>query len=176
MTAKSRSFFKHLLWRRCGGFTLLEVLIVVVISVMVTAFAVPSFRRAQNKNKNLAATGVLLDLGNAVRMMRVAFPGLDFSGQVTSSHMTIPTQACIDNPSSSCAINYMFYQKYLTTIPLTGNTVKGYAVYVCGRGGGGGSCCAAGRAASMQNTVNDDQYPSSKCAWLDNSGILGNNY
>lgn len=161
---------------RKRGFTLLEVLIVVVIAVMVSAFAVPSFKRSQARNKNLAATGVLMDLGNAVRQMRAAFPDLDFSGQVVAASMSAPSQACVDNPTGACALNYMFYQKYIAPIPLSGNTVKGYAFYVCGKAGGGGGCCSSGRVATMQNTVNDAQYPSAKCAWLDNTGILGNTY
>ena len=53
-----------------NGFTLLEVLIVVVIAVSVAAFAVPAYKKTQEKNKYLAAQGVLLDLGTAVRALR----------------------------------------------------------------------------------------------------------
>lgn len=158
------------------GFTLLEVLVVVVIAVMVSAFAVPSFKRSQSRNKNSTATGILMDIGNATRVMRADFPNLDFSGQVTSAHFSA-ANACLDKPTNACAINYMFGKKYLMTIPFDGsNTVKGYKFYVCGKGGGGGGCCTNERAATMQNTVSGDFYPTDKCAWVDNSGLLGNNY
>ena len=52
------------------GFTLLEVLIVVVIAVSVAAFGVPAYKKSQERNRYLAAQGVLMDLGNAVRTFR----------------------------------------------------------------------------------------------------------
>ena len=39
------------------GFTLLEVLIVVVIAVSVAVFAVPAYKKTQDKNRYLAAQG-----------------------------------------------------------------------------------------------------------------------
>lgn len=53
-----------------SGFTLLEVLVVVVIAISVTAFAVPAYKKTQEHNNYLAAKGVLLDVGSAVRALR----------------------------------------------------------------------------------------------------------
>ena len=52
------------------GFTLLEVLIVVVIAVSVAAFAVPAYKKSQDRNRYMAAQGALIDLGNGVRALR----------------------------------------------------------------------------------------------------------
>ena len=49
------------------GFTLLEILIVVIILASVLAFALPAYKRTQDRNLYTAATGVLIDLGNAVQ-------------------------------------------------------------------------------------------------------------
>ena len=49
------------------GFTLLEILIVVIILASVLAFAFPAYKRTQDRNLYTAATGVLIDLGNAVQ-------------------------------------------------------------------------------------------------------------
>ena len=54
------------------GFTLLEIMIVVVIAVSVAAFAVPAYKKAQDRNRYLAAQGVLIDLGNGIKMLREA--------------------------------------------------------------------------------------------------------
>ena len=52
------------------GFTLLEVLIVVVIAVSVLMFAAPAYRRAQDRSMYLAAQGVLVEVASAVQALR----------------------------------------------------------------------------------------------------------
>lgn len=51
-----------------GGFTLMEMLVVVVVAVAVTAFAVPMYKKAQERNDFLVAQGILVDVYNAVAM------------------------------------------------------------------------------------------------------------
>lgn len=53
-----------------NGFTLLEILVVVVITISITAFAVPAYKKAQERNKFLAAKGVLQDVGQATVALR----------------------------------------------------------------------------------------------------------
>ncbi len=52
------------------GFTLLEILIVVVIAAAVLMFAAPAYRRAQDRGMYLAAQGVLIDVASAVQSLR----------------------------------------------------------------------------------------------------------
>lgn len=52
------------------GFTLVEVLFVLVIVAAVMAFAVPSYKRTKDRAAYDAATGILVDLGNAVQAMK----------------------------------------------------------------------------------------------------------
>ena len=48
------------------GFTLVEILFVLVIAAGIMLWAVPSYKRAQERSRYEAATGVLLDVGSAV--------------------------------------------------------------------------------------------------------------
>ncbi len=119
-----------------NGFTLLEVLIVVVIAVSVAAFAVPAYKKTQEKNKYLAAQGVLLDLGTAVRAIRAElptsqkFPSGSSPEQVTTSwHSTASPN---DEITASNAKNEIFRRQYMAPIPFdSSNTYKGYSFYVC---------------------------------------------
>ncbi|MBR2082653.1 MAG: type II secretion system protein [Elusimicrobiaceae bacterium] len=48
------------------GFTLVEILFVVLIAAGVIAFSMPAYKRMQERSAYNAATGTLLDVGNAV--------------------------------------------------------------------------------------------------------------
>ncbi len=63
------------------GFTLVEVLFVLVIVAAVMAFAVPSYKRTKDRAAYDAATGILVDLGNAVQAMKrdLTMQGYSFS-------------------------------------------------------------------------------------------------
>ena len=56
------------------GFTLLEVMLVVLIAVLVTMAAVPAYKRNQDRNRYMAASGVLMELGTAIRIAQEEFP------------------------------------------------------------------------------------------------------
>lgn len=58
------------------GFTLLEVLVVVMIAAVVTMFAVPAYKKAQDKNRFMAASGVLVDLANGAKMFHADYPSI----------------------------------------------------------------------------------------------------
>ncbi len=59
------------------GFTLVEILFVVIIAAGILAFAVPAYKRSQEYSEYQAATGFLMAIGNAVQTARAevgAFP------------------------------------------------------------------------------------------------------
>lgn len=58
-----------------NGFTLIEVMIVVVIAVTVAAFAVPAYKRSMERNKFMAAEGKLIELSSALRNVQQMFGG-----------------------------------------------------------------------------------------------------
>ena len=133
--------------QRERGFTLLEVLVIVVIALSVTVFAVPAYKKTQDLNNYSAAQGVLLDLGSAVRnlQMDVHSAGkadwpLDTSIQVTSSWQdttntvyqdiaaTHKTVAEINDPTN---YRYALFATYMAPIPFTSNMYKGFKFYIC---------------------------------------------
>lgn len=52
------------------GFTLVEILFVLVIMAGIVAYAVPSYKRAKERSRYEAATGTLLNVGNAILSLR----------------------------------------------------------------------------------------------------------
>lgn len=134
-----------------SGFTLLEVLIVVVIAVSVAAFAVPAYKKTQEKNKYLAAQGVLLDLGSAVRALRAdmstgSFPSRSVPAQVFKDWYS--SDAPADEINSSNAQNELFRRKYMAPIPFdSGSTYKGFSFYVCTQGRASSAYCCDNNSA-----------------------------
>lgn len=57
------------------GFTLIEIMIVVVIAVSVAAFAVPAYKKSMDRNKFMAAEGKLIELSTALRNVQQMFGG-----------------------------------------------------------------------------------------------------
>ena len=52
------------------GFTLMEMLIVIIIISVMVVFATPAYKRAQARAKYQASLGTLVQLGAAVQMLR----------------------------------------------------------------------------------------------------------
>lgn len=154
----------------CGGFTLLEVLIVVVIAVVVTMFSVPAYKKSQDKNRYMAASGVLIDIANAARMMKADYPDLNVTVTLDGNAQG----TCPEEPTSDNALLFMQCHKYLNTIPFTsGSTYLGYS-FALGTGGGalcGNSCKPSGAVACMSGSNLISEYA---CAWVDKSGQLHN--
>lgn len=141
------------------GFTLLEVLIVVVIAVSVAVFAVPAYKKTQDKNRYLAAQGVLMDLGNGLRTLQsegYAFPSS--AQQVTYSNMngTLAADALI---SSSNYQRALVARKYMSPIPFDNTSTsiyKGYKFYACPVNTASSSNCCnknAGVVACMEDST-----------------------
>ncbi len=128
------------------GFTLLEVLVVVVIALSVAVFAVPAYKKTQDLNNYTAAQGVLLNLGSAVRNLQMDASAAgkddwpkDNSVQVTASwqnaanatdpdivskHKTVAELETADFP-------YALFAMYMAPIPFTNEMYKGFKFYVC---------------------------------------------
>lgn len=69
------------------GFTLIEVMIVVVIAVTVAAFAVPAYKRSMERNKFMAAEGKLIELSSALRNVQQMFGGYSCPNITTPEDM-----------------------------------------------------------------------------------------
>lgn len=160
------------------GFTLLEVLIVVVIAVSVAAFGVPAYKKSQERNRYLAAQGVLMDLGNAVRTFRQdlrinciaegkslkTFPYTASAAQLLSSWQTTTQESEFCSLTSNAAMGAaMFTRKYMAPISFTsGSTFKGYSFFLCPQNTSSSSyCCGSDSSvvACIRNTS------SSNYAW-----------
>ncbi len=151
------------------GFTLLEVLIVVVIAVSVAAFGVPAYKKSQERNRYLAAQGVLMDLGNAVRTFRQDLriscmssgsAGKNFptSAVLLRSNLQNTTQEgdFCSLTSNASMVSAMFTRKYLAPIQFaTGTDVyKGYSFYICPQNSSSSSYCCGGDSSVVACTRN----------------------
>lgn len=153
-----------------GGFTLLEVLIVVVIAVLVTMFAVPSYRRAQERNRFLSATGVLMEVANAASMLHENYPDINYSASLTANSSSAGT--CPEEPTSSNVLRFLQCRKYLSEIPFSNRTYQGYSFKISTQGTATCTGCGGQGWACMYNTsALQKQY---KCAYIDKSGNLHN--
>lgn len=155
------------------GFTLVEILVVVVIALSVMAFAVPAFKKTQERSRYLAAKGILLDLGSAVVSMQSAM-SMEGGGSFPSSKTQI-TDAISgetsylgqlkDYSSDGDLAKAMFSRKYLNPIPfdIGKNTYKGYSFYACSSSvfkcpDSGLVCCTSKSVACMCNQSVSAQY------------------
>ena len=126
------------------GFTLVEVLFVVLIAAGVIAFAIPAYKRVQERSDYNAAMGTLLDIGNAVNSLKrdlktstntnVTFPtGTNTSFNITTATGSFPTsttgawnQWLVSNMTNDRFVGALFKFGYLKPI----KTTKGYTFYV----------------------------------------------
>lgn len=106
---------------RTAGFTLMEILIVVVVALSVTAFAVPVYRKAQLRNNFAAAQGFLLEVYNAVSMCIADQPGDNLSNCISSNQ---PNYAHLRNPGNDMPAYLQPYNE--------GKALRGYVITVNG--------------------------------------------
>ena len=164
------------------GFTLLEVLVVVLIAVIVTLFAVPAYQKSQDKNRYLAASSVLMDLGNVVRMTLEEYPNVSVaSKQVTNVFTVADLGAALNTvPTSSNIVTWMFQNKYFNEFPLESSKYMKYKFYIsttgnadCSTSGTSAiSCKKTDAIACMSGDNLNAQYT---CAWVDKAGNLHHN-
>lgn len=151
------------------GFTLLEVLVVIVISASVLLFAVPAYKRTQDKSAYIAAQGVLVELRAAVQALRQDLQSANSSVKIPpgstpvqlqsswqdSSSGTYNTVVTTDTASLTAAqLPYaLFAQKYIQPVPFdkNANTYKKYNFYICPETTSSSNCCAAQVVSCMMD-------------------------
>jgi prepilin-type N-terminal cleavage/methylation domain-containing protein len=79
------------MWRK-KGFTLVEVLFVLVIALGIAAYAVPNYRRSQERSRYEAALGLLTTYGNAISTMErdMESDGYNFTFPMVTIYFQIP--------------------------------------------------------------------------------------
>ena len=169
--------------KHAAGFTLLEVLVVVVIAISVTAFAVPAYKKTQERSKFLAAQGILLDIGSALQSLRTDFFSAGKNGnnapaapiRLTTTHQKTSdtTYKSIEDAVSLDGVTLsdentayaLFARGYMQRIPYdSSSTYKGYRFYLCPASGTGASgCCRSTEttvACMRQNSsCSSSNYP-----------------
>ena len=152
------------------GFTLVEVLIVVVIAVVVTMFSVPAYKKAQDRSRYMSAAGTLMDVGNGVRMLMQEYPDLEIDTLTITANNT----SSDENPTTDNVVGWLQSNKYMSPIPLQGGKHKGYvlAISTMGTASCTESCEPADAVACM---CGDNLLEEYKCAWVTSDGILRNN-
>ncbi len=161
-----------------NGFTLLEVLIVVVIAVSVAAFAVPAYKKTQEKNKYLAAQGVLLDLGTAVRALRgdlLSEGGGTFpTGTATLTMMNTYQNSVgsaltqdLKNQSNTDLLYSLFARNYMAKIAYdtnSSNKYKGFVFIICPDNVAKSEYCCGNNAEVVACMYNSDLGKNSSTA------------
>ncbi len=144
------------------GFTLLEILVVVIIATSVLFFAVPSYKRSKDKAAYTAAQGLLVELRSAMLSMRqdlrnagntaVSVPAnFSHAAQLQAawqdevdSNYSSATSADMDVLTSALVPYALFAKNYLQPIPFgANNTFSRYEFYLCPVNGSSEGCCGS---------------------------------
>lgn len=151
---------------RKRGFTLVEMLFVVLIAAGAMAFAFPSYRAARERARFQAATGMLISLGNAVEGITrdLSIQGLDIEIGDSSPHFyaysaigeAIPSGQTLRETVESAAAGATREQKVLKLLLSAGylrnfSVPAGYSFYVLKNNVSAGSAaglCATNTTAS----------------------------
>lgn len=177
------------------GFTLVEILMVVLIGIATSLIAVPVYRNMQDKNRYLAAEGVLRDLGSAMTALTENHPdylfgpvevtgnGDDVGGAALDSAPGVPTT------NANAVIGWLRGNNYIKRLPLSSGVYKGYTFWIKtdpGEDFSDEDCCslrnetnAVVETAAMGNVLacmsganGNREY---QCAWVDKLGNLRHN-
>ena len=144
-------------------------MIVVLIAVLVTMAAVPAYRKAQERNRYMSALGVLMEMGNAERMLHEQYPSLVFSSNFTSN---ATWTECPSDPAEDVKV-FLQCNDYLTEIPFSGSTFQGYSYKISLTGTASCSGCSGTGVACMYDS--DASVSDYRCAYIDKSGNLYHN-
>ena len=141
----------------CGkcGFTLVEILFVVIIAAGVVAFSVPAYKRAVERSTYSKATGTLLDIGNAIQALKrdlvlqnsMSGSGFPLEGQYQITNFallpnpgakTIPEQladtgsmADFDSKFAKALFQYLYLEPFSTAHGYTVYAINGNSSTVC---------------------------------------------
>ena len=148
-----------------AGFTLLEVLVVLIIVTSVFAFALPSYKRTQDKNAYTAAVGVLTDLGMSLKMFRqdlaaVSSRKFPSASEAFSYPFTYSLSHCREGhttfetaENSTDLLCIMFKENYMQPIPWdgtsSGSSFKNYEFFICRESTSSSGQCTSGTVAYM---------------------------
>lgn len=180
MQTSQKQQFKH-------GFTLLEVLIVVLIAVLVTMAAVPMYKRSQDRNRYMAASAVLVEMAEALRLMKEERPAVTIHSNSTGSKFRSNSIVSDDSDPGDLAIqasnmNDLQRLKYMGMVPFDANgQYMGYTfeydsrtTYLpnCGTGCPPSTESKAEIVACMKGT---SSITGLTCAWVDKYGNVNHN-
>ena len=177
------------------GFTLVEILMVVLIGIATSLIAVPVYRNMQDKNRYLAAEGVLRDLGSAMTALTENHPDYLFGPvQVTGNGVDVDVAALDSAPSApttnaNAVIGWLRGNNYIKSLPLSSGVYKEYAFWIKtdpGENFSDEDCCslrnesddvaetvAMGNVlACMTGNNSNSEY---LCAWVDKLGNVRHN-
>jgi prepilin-type N-terminal cleavage/methylation domain-containing protein len=107
--------------RKAGGFSLIELLIVVAIILVIAAIAIPNLLRSRMAANESAAATTLRNLHNAQALYSTEFAALGFAGSLKVLGPGTPcdsTHACLIDSVIGCAAEPCFksgYEYYLTS-------------------------------------------------------------
>lgn len=129
----------------------MEVLVVVVIAVSVAAFAVPAYKKTQDRNRYTSALGVLINVGSGLRTLQqeVTFTYPTASTIIGSTWQTtdLDNDANITSSNANVAL---FARKYMAPIPFDkGNSYKGYYFAICPENGTSSLNCCSGLSGAV---------------------------
>lgn len=178
---------------RRRGFTLMEILVVLIIISLILLAAVPSYRRTRAQNDNMAAQAALRTLGSAIRAYSIDHNGVAghlgyrqpvgngfILNRIYENERRLQTPCVVGGGESATNELVRLYAcGYMKPIPLDlWNSFRNYNFYICEPSASSG-CCRNGQSVAYMTsrTVGTGRYnKAGACAWVDVNGDVGNNY
>lgn len=150
--------------KRQKGFTLLEILIVVVIAVSVAAFALPAYKKMQDRTNFMAAQGLLVEIGNGLKMLQEEL-SFNYPSGATVVNYSWQNSAESWNEDKNTVSSHnahllLFKRRYVGALPLTtSNYYKNYMFVLCPENTASSSYCCGGNS-SVVACMYDPSYSS----------------
>ncbi len=106
------------------GFTLVEILFVLIIAAGIMAYAVPSYKRAKERSRYEAATGILTDVGNAAWQIKHGGDGC--TGMSAYLQVPVNYEASFSFASELANTNWETYAMQLKSFRLCQDSLFGF--------------------------------------------------